>query len=338
MNRLSTGRVLAAFAVTVTGLTLVGAAPVSADEVTPSNTPPTVSSPVFTLPGEQSAFEPDSGASDEIYAYSVTIGDAETLNDLTAVKVCLYHSLQENGSDVGDGDDTCASVDPANTVELTWTRSTDAFTQSVGASSFWALDSGTPSSRTGQLTDTTASLNFRFTVSEAMREGTWTAKVTATDRSLATAVDSTQTKAVTAYSAITTRAPQAFGTLDPGEAGTATASPTVISNGATTLSMTAADFAGDFVDEDFSFTLKTDGATSVAPAAGQLTYDCEQAASFTEGSATRVGLTATDIGTATASGTAENGSTVDNTCRIKHGGGSPVAAYSVTVLNTIVNV
>lgn len=333
MNRLSTRRVLAAFTLAAFGLSLLSATPASAEEVIPANTAPTVSSPLFTMPGAQTAFEPDAGASDEVYAYAITVGDAETLNDVSTVTVCLYQSLKEDGITAGEGDNTCAVINPANTVQLTWTRSTDVFTKSAGASTFWALDTVTPSSRTGALTDTTGTLTFRFTVSEAMREGTWTAKVTATDASAATAVNSAATKLVNAYSAITTRSQQSFGTLAAGVAATATDSPTVTSNGATTMSMTA----GNFVNGSYSFTLLTTGATSTAPAAGQLTYDCQRATTFTEASATRVGSTATSLGSATASGTAEGGSAVSNTCRIKHGGGRPVGTYSFTVVNTIVN-
>lgn len=335
MNRLSTGRVLAAFAVTGASLSLLAASPANAEQVTPANTAPTVSSPAFTLPTGQTAFEPDSGASDGVYAYAVTVGDAETLNDLSTVSVCLYHSLKEGGATGGEGDSTCALINPANTVQMTWTRSTDGFTTSTGGSTFWALDTGTPSSRTGALTGTTGILTFRFTVSEAMREGTWTAKVTATDTSDEVASDSTATKLVNPYSAISTRVQQNFGTLAAGGVGgTKAAAPTVVSNGATTLSMTA----GNFVNGSYSFTLKTDGGTSTVPATGQITYDCQRAATFTEASATRVGSTATSLGSATASGTAENGTAVDNTCRIKHGGGRPVGNYSFTVVNTIVNV
>ena len=83
--------------------------------------------------------------------------------------------------------------------------------------------------------------------------------------------------------------------------------------------------------------MKTNGATSTAPAAGEVTYDCNRAGAFVEGTATRIGSSATSLGTATASGTAELGSAVSNTCRIVHGGGRPTGTYAFTVVNTIVN-
>jgi hypothetical protein len=309
-------------------------APAIADEFTVENSAPTVSSPALTMPGTQTAFEPDGGASDEVYAYGVTVGDAQTLNDLNTVAVCLYHSLKEDGSTAGEGDATCGSINPQNTVKLTWTRSTNAFSISAGSSTYWSLGSGTDaSSAPADLAATTGSLAFRFKVGEAMREGTWTAKVTATDTSAAAATDSTATKTVAAYSAITTRVSQNFGTVAATSGATATASPTVTANGATTVSLTA----GNFTDGTYTFALKTDGATSTGPATGQVTFDCMAGGTFTEASATRIATAATSLGTATSTGTAEGGTAAANTCRIKHGGGRPVATYSFAVVNAVSN-
>jgi hypothetical protein len=138
---------------------------------------------------------------------------------------------------------------------------------------------------------------------------------------------------VNAYSAITIRDPQDFGTLAAGAPSERTDSPTVTSNGATTLSLTA----GDFANGVYSYTLKTDDATSVAPAAGEVTYDCNRAGAFVEGTATRVGSGVTSLGEATASGTAEGGAAVSNSCRIMHGGGRPTGTYAFVVVNTIGN-
>lgn len=327
-----------AVAVTVaSAIGVVSVSPARADQFAPANSTPTVSSPAFTMPGAQTVFEPDAGASDEVYAYGVTVGDADTLNDLDTVVVCLYHSLLEDGTTAGEGDNTCTTIDPKNTVKLTWTRSTNAFAVSAGASTYWALGTGADaSSAPADLTLTSGSLSFKFKVSEAMREGTWTAKVTATDASAATAVDSAVTKAVAAYSSITARTQKDFGAALAANTGAeATDSPTVISNGKTTISLTS----GDFTDGTYSFALKTDGATSVAPAAGQVTYDCIAGATFTEASATRIAASATSLSASsgTSTGTAEGGSAVSNTCRLKHGGQRPVSTYSFTVVNTVVN-
>lgn len=251
------------------------------------------------------------------------------------MSVCLYHSLKEDGVTTGEGDSTCGTINPQNTVKLTWTRSTNAFSISAGTSTYWALGTAANVSvAPTDLTLTSGVVTFKFTVSEAMREGTWKAAATATDISAASASDSTQTKLVSAYSSITARIQQDFATLASGGAGaTATTSPTVISNGATTISLTG----GNFVNGSYSFTLLTTGATSTAPGAGQVTYDCMTGGTFTEASATRVGSTATSLGSATSTGTAEGGSAVANTCRIKHGGQRPVGTYSFTVVNTIIN-
>lgn len=333
-----TSRWVAAAVISATALSVVGVGPARAEQFAPANTAPTVSSPAFTMPGTLTAFEPDAGASDEVYAYGVTVGDADTLNDLNTVVVCLYHSLHEDGVTAGEGDNTCTTINAKNTVKLTWTRSTNAFAiDDNSANPYWALGAGADaSSAPADLTLTSGSLSFKFTVSEAMREGTWTAKVTATDVSAATAVNSAVTKAVSAYSSIIARTQKNFGAALAANTGSeATDSPTVISNGKTTVSLTS----GNFVNGAYSFALKTDGATSVAPAAGQVTFDCMTGATFTEASATRVAASATSLGASsgTSTGTAEGGSAVSNTCRLKHGGQRPVGTYSFTVVNTVVN-
>jgi hypothetical protein len=314
---------------------MLNAGPASAEEFTPGNTAPTVSSPAFTMPGGQTSFEPDAAESDEVYTYAVTVGDAETLNDLNTVDLCLYHSLKEDAT-AGEGDNTCALINRQNTVKLTWTRSTNAFSISAAGSNHWRLGSGGPNAPIppADLTATSGTVTFKFKVSEAMREGTWTAKVTATDTSAASATDNTLTKTVTAYSSITTRSQQNFGPVTANTAATATTSPTVTSNGATTVSLTA----GNFTNGTYTFALKTSGATSTDPAAAEVTFDCNTGGTFTEATATRIATTATSLGGATATGTAEGGSAVSNTCRLKHGGGRPVAAYTFTVVNAVSNV
>ncbi len=329
------GRTKAAAALAAVTLTsALNVLPAAADDFQPENNAPTLSNPAFTFPGAQTEFEPDAGASDEVYAYSVTVEDLDSLADLDTVSVCLHHSLHEDGATAGEGDATCASADPANSVRLTWTRTTDTFSIDAASSTYWALGTGGDAS-TGpaDLGVTSSVITFRFTVSEAMREGTWTASSTATDMSAATGTDDAATATVAAYSSITTRIAQQFGEMATGVGVSRVDAPTVISNGATTVSLTA----GDFTSPVGTFTLKTDGATSTLPASGQVTYDCNSAASFTEGTATRVGSTATAIGEGTATGTAEGGIAVSNACRLTHGGGRPVATYAFTVVNTIAN-
>lgn len=305
------------------GLTLSAVGVASADQFNPANTAPTVSTPSLSA-----SIQPDSGASDTVYSYSVVVGDADTLNDLSTVVVCLYLTT--------GGDSTCATPDPTTDVKLTWTQSTDAFTIDDGSvNSYWALGAGADASSSPTLTGTSETFTFKFTVSEATREGGWTAAVTADDGA-ATASDSTATTTVGHYSAITTRVSQDFGTLGSGLASgvSRTASPTVTSNGQTTYSATA----GNFTDGTYTFTLKTNGLTSEGPAAGEVSFDCQVASTFTEGSATRVGSTSTQLSaTETSTGTPEGGSTVDNSCRLAHGGQRPVSTYSFTVVNAIGN-
>lgn len=315
-------RAAAALLVTILSLTYVSAAQFTADaeQVTPANTAPTVSGPSLSA-----TIQPDAGASDNQYSYGITVGDADTLNDLSTVTLCLY---------VTGGDSTCATPDPATDVKLVWTQSTNAFTIDDGTGTFWANGTApAPSSPT--LTGTSGVFTFTFVVSEVTREGTWNTTLTADDGA-ATATNSVPTATVNHYAAITTRTQQSFGTLAADTAATVTDSPTVTSNGTTAYSMTS----GSFTDGTYSFTLKTAGdpATDLDRAAAELTYDCNQGATFAGASATRVGSTATQIGaTITATGTAEGGTTVANSCRLLHGGGVPISTYAFTVVNAVAN-
>lgn len=315
-------RLAAVVLVTLLSLIYVSAAQftAAAESVTPANSAPTVSGPSLSA-----TIQPDAGASDNEYSYAVTVGDADTLNDLSSVTLCLSHSA---------GDATCASPDPATDVKLVWTQSTNAFTVDDGTGTFWANGTtATPSAPT--LTGTSGIFTFTFVVSEATREGTWTATVTAADGT-ATATNSTPTAAVNHYAAITTRTQQDFGTLAADTAATVTDSPTVTSNGTTAYSMTS----GDFTDGTYSFTLKGAGApsTDIDRAAGEISYDCNQGATFAGASATRVGAVSTQIGAViTSTGTIEGGATVANSCRLLHGGGKPISTYSFTVVNAVSN-
>lgn len=292
-----------------------------ADTFTPGNSNPTVSTP--TLPA---TVQPDAGASDAEYSYGITVGDADTLNDVDTVTVCLYLTT--------GGDSTCATPDPATDVKLTWTQSTNSFSIADGsANPYWALATVTPSSAPADLTAVSGAFAFRFTVSEAMRQGGWTAKVTATDGNGGTdATNSVATTTVSHYSAVTTRVQQSFGTIASGGNAVATASPTVTSNGTTVFKLSA----GNFVAGTYSYTLKTDGLLSAGPAAGQVTFDCNIGSTFAEASAARVASTSTQVGTTqTSTGTAEGGAALSNTCRLAQGGQRPVSSYAATVVNSI---
>jgi len=306
------------------GLTLSAVGVASADQFALANTAPTVATPSLSTP-----IQPDAGASAAVYSYSIVVGDADTLNDLSTVTLCLYLTT--------GGDSTCATPDPTTDVKLVWTQSTNAFTIDDGSvNSYWALGSGVDASSSPTLTGTSGTFTYKFTVSEATREGGWTAAVTATDSSAAAASNSTATTTVNHYSAITTRVSQDFGTLGSGLVNgvVRTATPTVTANGQTTYSMTG----GNFTDGTYTFTLLTTGLTSAGPAVGEVTFDCQVASTFTEGSATRVGATSTQLSAAqTATGTPEGGTAVANSCRLAHGGQRPVSTYTATVVNAVGN-
>ena len=304
------------------GLTTATAGVAQADQFTQTNTAPTVASPVLSA-----TIQPNAGASTAVYSYAVVVGDAETLNDLSTITVCLYLTT--------GGDSTCASPNPTSDVKLVWTQSTNTFSIVNGsANPYWVLGVSPNQSTAPALTGVSGTFTFKFKVSEAMREGGWTAAVTVDD-GLATVSNSAATTTVLFYGAVTTRVSQNFGTVTPGLATgvVSTASPTVTSNGQTTYSMTS----GTFVNGSYNFTLET-GLPSAAPGVGEVSFDCQVASTFTEASATRVLSTSTQISAAqTPTGTPELGSAVDNSCRLAHGGQRPIGTYSFSVVNAVGN-
>lgn len=309
--------------------------PVGADDFEPENHTPALTDPALVLPGGQVAIEPDAGASDEVYGFEVTVADDESLADLAAVTLCWHHSTHEDGESPGDGDPTCTDLDPRHTVRMSWTPADGTFALEAGGSTHWELATGDDaSSAPSDLDALSGTVTFRFRVSEAMREGTWTVVATVEDTSGTSDSDSTVTATVAPYSAITMRAPQSFGSVAALTPVTATDTPVVVANGATRLSLQA----GAATSPSGTFQLLADGPTSSLPGTGELTLDCNLAGSFTEGTATRIGSTPTDLGIATATGTPEGGVAVPNTCRLLHGGGRPVDVYDLTVVNTVTNV
>lgn len=288
-----------------------------ADSFTPENSTPSISSPSLSA-----TISPDAGASDTEYSYSVQVTDNDTLADLSTVSVCLYHS--------SEGDSGCSSLNPANTVKLLWTGSTGQFSIDDGTGSYWTLGTATAPTSLG---DTAGTFTFPFKVSEATRQGTWTAAVTVQDGSNATATDSTPTSTVNHYAAITARASVDFGTLAADTPNPVAANPTVTSNGPTDYSMTAGDFSGP---SESSFTLVTTGAAGdTARNAGEVTFDCSLGASYDTANDVRVGASATSLGTVTSTGTAEDGETQSNTCQVVHGGGKPIGTYTFGVINSV---
>jgi len=298
-----------------------GASSAGADSFLPVNTAPTL------VPlSLSSSIQPDDDASAAVYTYSATVADLDTLNDLTAVTLCLYHTT--------GGSSDCSSLNPANTVKLTWTQATNSFAIDGNSSnSYWALGTGADaSSAPADLTAMTGTFSFKFTVSEAMREGGWTAKLTADDGVAAPVSNATLTTTVQHYSAIAARSQKDFGTLAANVPGDATDTPTVTSNGGVFYSMTA----GSFTNDSYSFALRTSAG---APTAGQVTFDCLVGGSWSLGvGAVRVGSTATQLSASQlGTGTLEGGTGLANTCRLQHGGGRPVGTYSFTVVNTVGN-
>ncbi|MFN8126397.1 MAG: hypothetical protein U0R64_07815 [Candidatus Nanopelagicales bacterium] len=241
--RLAAGAGVAALLAASLGV--VGVTSAQADDVNPSNATPTVAIDTDTL-----SMAPDNGVGDNIYTVAVTVGDANSLEDLNTVTLCLYSTA--------DGDATCTNQDARNTALITWTRSGDTFdidaTSGTEASN-WELGTGGDSeastnnasySYSGYVaTDVSMQILYRFRVSDATRQGAWSVRAVANDG------DATQTaNDTTGYSAswygrvATQRAGYNWGDVASGSSATADnlSAGTVVANGGSDIQMATTSF------------------------------------------------------------------------------------------------
>ncbi len=305
------------------GMAVAAVGPAAADDFTPGNTAPTAA---ITTGDPMGTVTPTATGSD-LQLIEVLAGDADLLQDLATVELCLYRT--------GVGDATCAATDPQNTVSITWTRATDAFTMDPDAATTWAL--GTSVSNYNAAA-TSMAMDFEFRAGAVSLEGDWTVIATATDVSDDDGIDNNANMMPVGYfSTITAqRLGVSYGEVDSGAPGAATSlddsDGTIIANGATDVSMSQ--------DTEFEMTVPTlntagiaGGTPATAVGTGDVALDCEAADTFTEGNATRLTLLAQtlDAGVLT-SGTPEAGTTaLVNSCRLTSGGGLPIGEYSATV-------
>lgn len=310
-----------ASAALVGGVMVGMAAPASADDYTPGNSTPTVN--ITAVPA---TMQPAAEGGSATYTVEADVGDADTLLDLNTVTLCLYRT--------GVGDDTCATTDPQNTAKLVWTRATDTFAMTSGASTFWANDASVSNY---VATAVSMSMDFKFKISEATLQGGWTAKVIAADGT-ATPEDTDAGITTNYYGNVdTNRATQSFGTIASGGSALKEniSDGTLQVNGSTDIFYAVANFTDGTTTATNMQATSTDVA--VPPTATKFAYDCKDAVTFGESGAFRVAGTATEIDSGVLSGgTAEGGSTATvASCRLSSGGQLPVASYSAAVTVTV---
>lgn len=346
MNRKKTKSVIArssVLALTAGGMAVFAASPSQAEEFDPTNIAPTVTSVTDTL-----AMSPDQAIGDAVYTIAATVGDANSLQDLNTVTVCLYNQAQ-GVSTCGDADH-----DARDTVLMTWTRSTDTFTIDAttgGAdASNWNLGHTTSADDSeasnvaanysySAFTGTNTSMNmlFTFRTSEVAKEGTnWGVLVTADDGDTTGTASDTAGYTVAHYARVATQRSAVDWNTVVAETKTASSNVnagTFIANGGTDLQM--------------SVTTYTDGTTTLANAGGspddaltadrQFALDVDLDDTYNAGANDfRLSSSLTDIETAVlTAGTTEAG---DNSTlhgfQFQHGGAVPRSGtpYTATVL------
>lgn len=323
LNR--SGAVLATGALLAAGLVGAFAGPAGADTLEQSNEPPVVSALNAT---GSATMQPDSDSSEGTYSVTATVSDANTVQDLTTVSLCMY---------LDGASDTCASPDGTTQALLTWTQATDTFAMNDGAGAYWVDATSTENYSAG---NDDMGFTFNFKVSEAARAGNWNAKVIAVDDAAASdsEVDTSNTMAYYA-NVDTNRAAQDYGSLAAG--GTSNkldiSSGTIQANGSTDVFYAAGSFNNPVESVNLTNYQAINSSVAVTPAEGSYALDCQSGATFTQGSSTRVATVATEITSAAfTTGTAEGGAS-DSTasCRLTNGGGVPTGTYTGTVQVTV---
>jgi hypothetical protein len=254
------------------------------------------------------------------------------LANLSTVTLCIFDAdaISPNGSGVTP----CANAatDPKHIFEMVWTQSTDSFAV-TGTNHYQNVSSV---SNYGDGTALTATMNFKFKVSNAMMQGSnWVIRVEAVDdQAQVSATGELSPVAVDYFGAVTTqRTPTAFGDLLANGQSTRSgiASGAFLANGISYLTLEATDFANG------SNTIAIDPNGAQWPPTGTVALDCEAAAVWNGANGVRVGTSATSFDWGLfSSGTGETAdSSHVHSCVLTFGGGATVARVEYTSTVTI---
>lgn len=309
---------IAVLALVAGGMTAIVMGPARADDFNPENHTPVVTSVTGGL-----TVSPGATGSGEIDV-NATVADADSLLDLNAVSLNFFNVY--------------AMPTPSTNFSIVWDRATETFSVDSG-SSIWAADLGSGTT-TYTATGTSMVVNFRFKISSTAKAGTWTARVSATDMSTAWHQADGAANTVNYYSSITTRAPQANGTV--AAAGTSLkeniSDGTIVANGSSKVTMSQTAFAGTGGNAIGTSAGIMTGTPATAVTATNVALDCGNASTYA-GSASPFRLTtsAQDLITGQhTTPTVEAGSTaLVNSCRLTSGGQLPVGEYTATVTTGI---
>ncbi len=325
MSALKQRRLMAVLASgALVGGVLVGAVatPASADDYTQTNSAPVISSMVAGL-----TMQPDQDASSATYTVSATITDANTLLDLDTVKLCM--------SLTSAADQSCASPNGTTATLITWTRVGDTWAINDGRGAFWTL--AAPVSDY-VATDTAAQMQFKFNISEAARQGAWTARIIADDGEATDTEDNTS-NSVNYYGEVdTNRTGQSYGSIATNASANANdvSHGTIQANGATDIFYAAANFTNGGVTVPNNYS--TSAVVTDPPVSTKYALDCNEGDGvFVPSGAFRINTDPTEIDSnKLTTGTAEGGSSaLTASCRLSNGGGVPSLNYSGAVTVTV---
>lgn len=281
------------------GLTAIVAMPAQADTTTGGGTAPVVSGTTATF-----SITPDQDGSDAPLEFAATVGDVNSMENLTTVTLCLGLT--------GGGDTSCAAPDGRVSVKMTWTQSDNSFAVDDGAGTL-AADAASIS---GYSIDAISqNMTFKLTFGEALREGSWESTVTALDDDgLSHSVNDTDGNTVNWYANVDTqRSAVTWGAIAAGDASTQTGQfATIVTNGTSAINYSMADLTdGSFTATNAGGADGTGSASGAAPGNDAFALDCDDdGGAFSANGALRIGTGATLCeDNVTTSGTAEGGDT-----------------------------
>ena len=306
------------------------ATPAIADTFTPLNDPPTVlSTGLFQGGTATSSITPAHPRSTTVYTVSADVGSQGGLSNLDTVTMCLINGDNISYGVSGVADCSGAGTNPKNLFKMVWTQATDSF--AVTGNNFYQNVSSV--SNYGDGTALSATMEFKFKVSEAMLQGgSWIVRVEAVDdQGQVSTTGEAGPITVNYFGAVTTqRVSQDFGSLLGNNVQTIDGIKTgeFIANGVSYLTLAATDFTYS------TNTVAIQGNGGLAPAAGEVAFDCEAGATHTS-SGYRIGTTATSFDwNLFSGGTGESANTThQHSCFLLFGGGASVANVQYT--NTV---
>ena len=281
-------------------------APAFADNFTPLNGPPSVSTP--SAPFEIQPAAPNFFR--QMYSVNTWVGSSGTVENLDHVTLCMYKAVG------GDPDCANAQDDPTSEFEMTWTQASGSF--SVTGTNNYTDDNSWANYFSNDLS---TQIYFDFQVSDGMLAGPWKAVITAVDDQGQSTPSAAQPVTVDYYGAVTTpRDDVSYGEMANGASKKVegTSDGAFIANASSDVTMKATNFEYDFGNN----TIPLETATGPV-GSGNAALDCNSGLTF---GASPIRVTGSDQVLETGVFGTGTGETPDesltNSCQLTYGGGA----------------